>query len=331
MAFKDVRRQKFLSENRYSLNERRLLESMRRSRNRLVTDNELIPAAKASFRWAIASDGLEQLMLHYTAGCPIEDLRDQLPQVIADFDIYIANETSPRKQNPPQNVADTLEITQLEAYVYVFWLLALCKLLRHDEFIPKVMGWVDRTFKFNRGRDGLFENVVHALTGRHVPAERVLLHPLPYRPLARATVYAPEERPALVKEFVETWYRHMKPCYWYGTHTDGYTSYFGYWAFEAALVTVLWDIDDSSYRDHLVYPKDLVDWYRSHRNTDANGKPPEARVLRAMPGEPCPRAGSWMSPLLSKTVKMKAGEPMPGPELTEQGMVIWYLRDERNE
>ncbi|WP_268989261.1 PoNe immunity protein domain-containing protein, partial [Ralstonia solanacearum] len=24
------------------------------------------------------------------------------------------------------------------------------------------------------------------------------------------------------------------------------SSYFGYWAFEAALVTVLWDIDDSS-------------------------------------------------------------------------------------
>ena len=149
------------------------------------------------------------------------------------------------------------------------------------------------------------------------------MHPLPYRPLGRATVYAPEERPALVKEFVETWYKHMKPCYWYGTHTEG-TSYFGYWAFEAALVTVLFDIDDSSYRDHLVYPKDLVDWYRD------NSKPvnvaPSTNMRKAMPGEPCPRSGEWNSPFLKKTVHVERGQPMPGPERDASGnLVIWYL------
>lgn len=39
---------------------------------------------------------------------------------------------------------------------------------------------------------------------------------------------------------------------------------FGYWAFEAALATVLYDLDDSSYRDMLHYPKDLVDHARNN-------------------------------------------------------------------
>ena len=128
-----------------------------------------------------------------------------------------------------------------------------------------MLGWLDRHAEFNRGRDGLFEFIVQKLTGTHVPTERVLLHGGAYKPLAKVTVAAPEEQPALMKEFLDNWYKNMKPCYWYGTHTDKQgSSYFGYWAFEAALVTVLWDIDDASYRDHLVYPKDLADWARTH-------------------------------------------------------------------
>jgi hypothetical protein len=316
MAFKDVRRQKFLSEKDYLTNHDWFEDSVRRARKILV-DEELIPDAKDSFRWRIASDNLSLLILQYTAGNSISELRAHLTQVIEDFDAFIAHEISPRKDDPPRNEADTLEITQLEAYVYVFWLLALCKLLRHEALIPKVMSWVDKTYEFNRGRDILFENVVQALTGRHVEAEKVLLHPLPYRPLGRATVYAPEERPALVKEFVETWYKHMKPCYWHGTHTEG-MSYFGYWAFEAALVTVLWDIDDSSYRDHLVYPRDLVDWYRSHASVAPDNTPP-----RTPAGQPCPQDGWWFTPAATNSRRLfKRGEIMPEVE-SDYGSTFW--------
>ena len=245
-----------------------------------------------------------------------------LPAIIEDFDTFIANEISPRSENPPRNEADTLEITQMDAYVYVFWLLALSKLLNHDEFIPKIMGWVDKTFKFNRGRDILFENVVQALTGKHVYSEPMLLHPVPYRPLGRATAVTPEGRTGYVKEFVESWYKGMKPTYWHGTHTGG--GYFGYWCLEAALVTVLFDIDDSSYRDNLVYPKDLVDWWRAHRLTTST--PTNKTIINAAPGEPCPYGGEWFSPFLKKTVTLVAGQPMPGPEYDPSGnQVIWYL------
>jgi hypothetical protein len=36
----------------------------------------------------------------------------------------------------------------------------------------------------------------------------------------------------------------------------------GYWSWEAAAVTVISRIDDSSYRDKPYYPKDLVDYAR---------------------------------------------------------------------
>lgn len=99
MAFKDERRQKFLDEKRYRDYEYRIKESTRLSREALATDDELVPEAESSFRWAIASNGLKWIILQYTAGHPIEELRAQLPQVIEDFGVYIANEVSPRKED----------------------------------------------------------------------------------------------------------------------------------------------------------------------------------------------------------------------------------------
>lgn len=326
MAFNETRRQKFLSQTHYQ-QQSDWLRSNIASYLENLRQNELVPDAISECKWLIASNSLERLILSYTGGGDVSDLRAQLPAVIEAFDDFSAHEISPRRKNPPRAVADTLEITQLEAYVYVFWLLALCKLLRHEALIPKVMSWVDKTFDFNRGRDILFENVVQALTGKHVESEKVLLHPVPYRPLGRATVYAPEERPALVKEFVETWYKHMKPCFWHGSHTEKDGSYFGYWAFEAALVTVLWDIDDSSYRDNLVYPRDLVDWYRAHGNADTSpGTPP-----RQPAGQPCPKEGWWFTPAATGSRRhFKQGEVMPEVK-SDYGSTFWQWDNDQSD
>lgn len=258
MAYQDERRQKILDETHCKEFEEDLQSRIDDSA-KILWEKNLHPAAKRSFAWGIASESLDLLLLRYTAGRSLTELREQLPAVIKAFDVFIPLD------NPPSFEAHTLEITQLEAYVYVMWLLALCRLLGHEELIPTVIAWLDRNAEFNRGRDGLFESVVEKLTGTRHPTERVLLHPEAYRPLAKATLPDATDRPALVKEFVENWYKQMDECYWHDTHTDAEgSSYFGYWCLEAALVTFLWDIDDTSYRDHLVYPKDLVDYARQH-------------------------------------------------------------------
>ncbi len=323
MTFREDRRQRFIDEKHFKDYKEQLQEYINCGRESLQNPEQSLPA-KSSTLWAVACNLLELLILDYTAGRPISELGNQVPEVIQAFDEFIPFD------NPAPAEAHTLEITQQEAYVFVLWLLALCKLLGHDELVSNVMQWIDANAEFNRGRDGLFEAIVEKLTGAKIPVERVLLHPDAYRPLAKATVADSADRPALVKEFVENWYKNMKPCYWYGTHTDGEgSSYFGYWCFEAALVTYLWDIDDTSYRDHLVYPKDLVDYARARSFQPSPPAPPESGRVEA--NQPCPRTGYWFSPAQQNSRRhFKEGDLMPVVR-AGYGLNIWQWDENQSE
>ena len=312
MAFKDMRRQKFLSESHANERDDDLTFGIRRYTER-VGNPELREEARGKSAWMAATYSLDLVILRYTAGRPIESLSRELPSVIEAFDRYIPF------NNPPPSEARTLTITQIEAYVYVMWLLSLCKLLGHADLVPKVLSWLNIGREFSRGRDTLFEQVVGKLTGAMEDPGRYILHLAPYAPLGKAVIAEhADDRPALVKEFLDGWYKGLKECYWHGTHTDQ-IGYFGYWAFEAALVTVLWDIDDSSYRDHLVYPKDLVDWARKHR-TDALPSGPS----RTPGGEACPQAGWWFTPALKGSRRyFKHGEVMPVIDGSDYGSTFW--------
>ena len=71
------------------------------------------------------------------------------------------------------------------------------------------------------------------------------------------------EQQQAMRNYLKKWYRGMRNCYWHDRHkARSDAGFFGYWAFEAGLVTLLWDIDDTPYRDLPYYPKDLVDHAR---------------------------------------------------------------------
>ena len=77
-------------------------------------------------------------------------------------------------------------------------------------------------------------------------------------------------------------------------------------------MTYLWDIDDSSYRDHLVYPKDLVDYARQNRPYKGPETGSSTRPPRTPAGEPCPKEGYWFTPAHSDSRRhFKQGEVMP--------------------
>jgi hypothetical protein len=83
-----------------------------------------------------------------------------------------------------------------------------------------------------------------------------------YKALVAVIDASPETRPALLKTYVENWYKkHMRGSALHGT--DKSEAYVGYWSFEAALVAMLWGIDDSAFADHPHYPVDLVRHYRA--------------------------------------------------------------------
>lgn len=96
-----------------------------------------------------------------------------------------------------------------------------------------------------------------------------------YEPLVEA-VYAgtPDEASRLLADYCSGWYGAFANLskYWHDTHltmteTDG--AYFGYWALEAAAIAYLYDIDDSAV-DHMVYPRDLIEYARAFDISQAN-------------------------------------------------------------
>ncbi|WP_018969676.1 PoNe immunity protein domain-containing protein [Rubritalea marina] len=81
--------------------------------------------------------------------------------------------------------------------------------------------------------------------------------------LKTAFTAEPEEAQKIVKQYISpVWMREHRSAGWYGTHKG--PGYSGYWCYEAAAVTCILGLDDSFYRDHKYYPKDLVDYYRAN-------------------------------------------------------------------
>lgn len=159
-------------------------------------------------------------------------------------------------------------------------------------------------------------------------------HVKPYDPLIDAfyTASSPREASAYVQKYLEHWYPSMSGCAWHDGHLvqkDHMTPYNGYWSFEAAAICLIHDIDDSAFRDHIVYPKDLVQWARS---TDSIGRiklglpdlrDAAAMRLRCQSGDSCPRTGHWFSPAGRHSRQhFTHGEFMPDLGST-WGLTIW--------
>jgi hypothetical protein len=82
--------------------------------------------------------------------------------------------------------------------------------------------------------------------------------PKPYALLLESVRSRSPER---MQKFLETWYNNSRKAPWWGTHLSiegGDRRYSGYWCYEAAAVTKILQIDDSTYRDNEYYPRDLL-------------------------------------------------------------------------
>ncbi|WP_122769751.1 PoNe immunity protein domain-containing protein, partial [Pseudomonas viridiflava] len=84
-------------------------------------------------------------------------------------------------------------------------------------------------------------------------------------------IYADSKESAstFLKKYCDQWYPAFKQAPWHDTHLQGEEgNYVGYWAIEAGATAFLYNIDDSKI-DHIVYPKDLVEYARNYQR--ANG------------------------------------------------------------
>jgi len=111
----------------------------------------------------------------------------------------------------------------------------------------------------NQGLDALFDNIAFTMGDTKRELYSNVLFKKRFSKLYGVIEAKSEQRPKLMLAYLDAWYK------LYGSpdsHLLDNDAYSGYWCWEAALVTKLYDIDDSSYIDHEYYPKDLVHWKR---------------------------------------------------------------------
>lgn len=258
--FKSVRRQIFLSERGYAASKVRYQADMAEFAQEQTDAKHEAPESEHS-SLALANIKFDQFSLRYTAGEPIDQLRQDFEEVVAAFERY-AKTLRDYHQEPHW---PAYSFTFIDDYVRLLALLSLAILLRRDELIPRIHSLVaDSGFD---GQDCVYETILGKFLPNR-PDPDYWYHDYPFGMLIDTTLGdTPEESIEFMQSYLKHWYLHMTGCYWYGSHmhqSEG-GGYVGYWAWEAAAVAYLYDLDDTSFRDHLAYPKDLVAFARSRQ------------------------------------------------------------------
>lgn len=321
-SFEKNKRERFLNEATYKAFTVGTREEIEFDEELLTNDLSTHAHPDRAFtQWtASLSNGyFEQLVGRYSAGEPIDEIAPTFPKVI--------NAVEMTALPHPIYKSNRYFLDEIDAYHRIMALLSLAKLLRYDYLVPRVATLIDVEADENRGIDALYETLIDKLGLPSEPAPKVVAmlkaHPI----LLEVTQAPPDKQPKLMAQFLKKWYSSMRGCYWHNRHKRVPQHFSGYWAFESGLVTYLWDIDDSSYRDLPFYPKDLVDYARTH---DAVPEPERGIDQSTMPqrpnipaGQPCPETGWWFSPAKAESRRyFKAGDVMPSVD-SDYGETFW--------
>lgn len=275
-AFDKLRREPLLPEHHYR-------EKLEYKEGRLVKLEQMLaapekfPGHKRGLSWDRGTISLEILIARYSAGEAVVSLKADLKRCMELFKSHY--ESYPDYGR--------LRLWEPDAYRYVMWLLSLAVLLGLNEWVPVIATWISTDPEDSQ--DVLVSRLFGRL-GVSLPGDS-LIHEKPYADLLRATETQGEAQQKAMADYLKRWYGGMKDCYWYDGHKNLGVFFFGYWAFEAGLVTLLWNIDDSSYSDMRFYPKDLVDFAREQAT--APQREVQKPHISRRTGERCPYAGRW--------------------------------------
>lgn len=318
--FLDVRRQIYLDEESY----KNTIAHIERENllNIAALDDDLTKRGRMTTLDLIASNKWTVFQLKYTAGERLSDLANSLDEIVAAYEQYVeANEEVPDEEYYPPFVMNDM----IDVYVDYLNLLCVAILLRREDLIPRI-------YALNEGTDfDQIDAVLEELLKFFLPDRPELdewLWNKPYRKLLDAIDSdTPDEMAKEMKRYVKNWYKEMKGvAHFWGKHEKikpEYTPYYGYWAMCAGAFTYLYNIDDSSYRDETVYPKDLVDYAQSIQRND-EAQQTMTKPLRVAGGEPCPKSGLWFSPAKADSqAHFSAGTIMPDFPDAQYGLTIW--------
>ncbi|MCA7888982.1 DUF1911 domain-containing protein [Burkholderia contaminans] len=308
--FDSKRRQRFLGEDYFKWRLGLLDEGITYWSENTAPTGSTENERKALTQRYLVSDIYRRFLLMYTGGADIEPMRDELESVIKAYERY----TKAQRLNRQDASEPPLVFEEIGEYETVMQLIGFCYLLHRRDLLPRIVEMFDPSY---RGKDTLYEDLLaYELEGRiNVDS---WYHDVPYRPLV-FSLYRETKKESVddISEYLDAWYRGMAAAPGHDGHLEakknGKGTYVGYWSVEAAAVAYLLQLDDSSFRDHLLYPKDLADFARNF--DPAKGNPPALqdngpKTVRT--GQVCPETGIWRAQGHHVPgVRVQQGERMP--------------------
>lgn len=324
--FQRLRREKLLSYEIYEYNFDEMLSGFDVVRS-VLSKPDVLNGKVDKYEAAVpqrrrARDGLTFLLNCYSGGHPVSEIAQFFPAVLAFWEGY--SEAWELFQNSDESTNGTVATLPLlgTQFAYANQLICLGALLGwggHLQRIPRIIDFN------NPQQDGMLERLIASyVPGRGVPPDECTRH-LPYYKTLKIFTAPIESRAALMKEYLADWYEASRREVYYGSHKRG-EIFTGYWSWEAAAITFILDIDDSSYRDMMFYPADLVDYARTVNAPKSFVDSNSDSELREKSGEICPLGGMWESlDIPPQRRKFEKGDVMQAADAA-YGLTVWrYL------
>ncbi|WP_189613044.1 PoNe immunity protein domain-containing protein [Saccharospirillum salsuginis] len=192
---------------------------------------------------------LKVLSIKYTLGYDLESVCHECEKLIEALSYLLDNLQHPLDED-------------FDQYTLIVWSLS-CAYLFNVDVGQDLIGKLPFSNK-----DMIFDRLVHCFDRSHIPTSESLF-PKFYGPVLEALgQYDDEKRDELINAFLDGYLKGLKryDAFWSDSHKEKdprYYRHFGYWVFELAALAIDSGWDDSAFRDHPVYPSDLVDWKRS--------------------------------------------------------------------
>ncbi|GAB2191506.1 hypothetical protein MAH1_31140 [Sessilibacter sp. MAH1] len=182
-------------------------------------------------------------------------------------EMYLLTDQTPRTSGLR---GDGPECRYHSVYTWLCWFICFGG---ETQKIAKVAPFLGRA-----GKDRLIDTIIKHYQPNRIVA-KTCMNPETFGLLDQVIDADTNERPALVKKYLDEWPRligHLRGLHSIGvfagirvkdrkTLIDSIDSHYqGFWAWEAALVVKFFNIDDSSFKDHEFYPYDLVHFLDNH-------------------------------------------------------------------
>lgn len=196
---------------------------------------------------------VENPWVRYSSGDPMESLREHIQ--------YAFDELQRHDEAFPN---DKFKLWEADTYYYILMLTSWAVMFN----LPDRLKIIAECISHNPddGEDNFIHILLLALGIRNFPGKEAgLLYEDPYGILYEVLSESKEVQQKAMKKYLKRWYKSkaIRGCYWREVHLIKPSVHLGYWAFEAGLITILNNLDDSSYRDMDYYPRDMVDYCRA--------------------------------------------------------------------